>query len=64
MKTRNAKLIIADINRCASLIEGAKGVKDANVSYARTGALYTLLYDLSSELNNLMAPWSNDNDRE
>ena len=63
MKTRNANLIIADINRCASLIEGAKGVKDENVSYKRTSALYTLLYDLSTELNNLMAPWSNNNAR-
>ena len=53
MKTRNAKTIIADINRCAALIEASKGV-----SFERTGAMYAIMHDLAAELEQLMSPYS------
>lgn len=53
MKTRNAKTIIADINRCAALIEVSKGT-----SFTRVGTLYTIMHRLSAELENLMSPFA------
>lgn len=53
MKTRNAKTIIADINRCAALIETSKGI-----SYERTDAMYSILHDLSVELEKVMSPFA------
>ena len=52
MKTRNAKTIIADINRCAALIEASK-----TSSYSRVGTLYTIMHRLSAELEKLMSPF-------
>ena len=53
MKTRNAATIIADINRCAALINKSKGT-----SYTRVGILYTIMHGLSAELTNLMSPYA------
>ena len=53
MESRNAKTIVADINRCAALIEASKGV-----SFERTGALYAIMHDLSAELEQLMSPYA------
>ena len=53
MKTRNAKTIIADINRCAALIEASKGV-----SFERTGALYAIMHNLALELEKVMSPYA------
>ena len=53
MKTRNAKTIIADINRCAALIETSKGI-----SYERTETLYAIMHDLAAELKKVMSPFA------
>lgn len=50
-KFRNAKEIIADINRCSSLIELSRE------SYNRTNILYAILHRLSLELEKLMSPF-------
>ena len=50
-KFRNAKDIIADINRCAALIELSRD------SYNRTNILYAILHRLSLELEKLMSPF-------